>query len=538
MQNDKQQGLLFLFFFSVEKIKRCISKPPSLRIEALLSWTKSTALSIKKKKKHGAAFFSFASLSLKQLLNRLSHISKLSHTHTRIHREIQTKTQMAALPFPCTTYRSISTTVRWCGAPTTTSAATAFRAVNAGLLRRDGFSTYLVFQQRGYASGGGGGSASLVSASDSFSRHSTPISSPSSYAEAAAAQLFEQTFGPSFAASAAVPASTTPAVLTAAHHHNSAQAEELFATAFGPDVTRALHKQHATRAVSSAAHSLTWPSAAAAVNATAAGFTSSDRGTAAKKTKKVGTPWCGLWELLARGRYAGVPSTAHAQEYLTHTTHPNRGDGSGDGAGHLAWQSSPRPPALPPHTHASSARHRAAPAPFQWPHGPGYPHAPFQHAPSSSAGGKGEHVHSAAAPRAVTSPRQETTATTPPPSAAEQRYWYSYRLWQSVHQHVQQEGAALEGFRAQMQRIREVQRREFNVQLRRATRWTFLVVMPLMTLLWLSIFLDTMVFRFEVANLVVVNYEAALEEYLQATGKKPKNPAKRGQKGKKSVKID
>ena len=92
MQNDKQQGLLFLFFFSVEKIKRCISKPPSLRIEALLSWTKSTALSIKKKKKHGAAFFSFASLSLKQLLNRLSHISKLSLTHTHTQRDTNENT--------------------------------------------------------------------------------------------------------------------------------------------------------------------------------------------------------------------------------------------------------------------------------------------------------------------------------------------------------------------------------------------------------------------------------------------------------------
>lgn len=98
MQNDKQQGFLFLFF-SVEKKKRYISKLPSLRIEALLSWTKSTALSITKK--NGAAFFSFASLSLKQLLNRLSHISKLSlsltHTYTERHKR---KHKWLHCPFP------------------------------------------------------------------------------------------------------------------------------------------------------------------------------------------------------------------------------------------------------------------------------------------------------------------------------------------------------------------------------------------------------------------------------------------------------
>ncbi|KPA73594.1 hypothetical protein ABB37_09726 [Leptomonas pyrrhocoris] len=301
-----------------------------------------------------------------------------------------------------------------------------------------------------------------------------------------AEHVFTSTFGSSLTA-----ATTASSVDDAPHHQ---QVEALFAQQFdvsaagvhhGRPLRRHYEQQQQYGAFSAAGHPTAFPIPASS-------FVDS---TASKDKSKVTGRWGGLWRLLTGGRYAGVPTRTNAPHQHHGGVHRTRRGAAVKGGAAAAPATSV--PAYNTHTGAFTAAPPAA-----------------------------GHVHA---------------SPPPPPPPALQRYWRSYHLWQSVHQHVQNEGNVLEGIRAQMRSLKTAQQAELRAQLRSTTRWTVFVVMPLLTVLWGYIFLDSLWYRSEVLQLRMVNYDAVLAELEAAseTGRK----AWRGQKGgapnnNKSIRID
>lgn len=215
--------------------------------------------------------------------------------------------------------------------------------------------------------------------------------------------------------------------------------------------------------------------------------------SAARAAPAASGPWSGLWAAL-RG--------------------PERAALSSSSPHNRAWRtSSPatHPAAAPPSLNAAAAAHH---------------HHHYQ-----------QHQH-----QQYTQQQSASTAGAEAPSAATQRYWYSYRLWQAVHQRVQQEGGVLEGIRSEANRMKEAQRANFQTQLRGTTRWTLFVVLPLLTALWVTVFFDSVLYRSEVLRLRFVNYDAVLKEFEAAASKDQAAKAWRSHNGGKpkkgEVRID
>jgi hypothetical protein len=331
--------------------------------------------------------------------------------------------------------------------------------------------------------------------SDVASPHPSP--SPS----ATAAELFERTFGDSSASSTTT---KTPALHATPLHE---QVEALFVKEFGADATPLLHF---TRHRHSGDAARTQTASAAAVS-TPTQLPARDEGGQRRLRA-----WAGLWELLGRDHYAGVPIPNDTNTgAVRRGVHQNRGGGARDpqsGSAGAAMQGAASPSSVA----AATALHRsAADSSSRYAAEHDGRHSPHHHQPHQHPSGTVEN----------------------PVSPSLQRYWRSYRLWQHVHQHTQQEGGVLEGIRAQIREMKAAQRIQFQAQLKNTTRWTVFVVLPLLTLLWFSIFFDSVLYRMELAQLGYVNYEAALAEFEEANTQQQRGRAETRLK-KSEVRID
>ncbi|KPI85417.1 hypothetical protein ABL78_5507 [Leptomonas seymouri] len=322
----------------------------------------------------------------------------------------------------------------------------------------------------------------------------SPGGSSSDPTPTSAEQLFARAFGSQSAA--------VTSVDRASHHRH---ADALFSNPFGAGAVQA-SRQHHQVGVLQTSRTPHLPAFASAPTPTkqAKGRRA---GTSPGKSSSVGR-WSGLWALLARGRYAGVPTAARRPRPDPRRDESSHGELGGDAA---ALQSSAASPSSP-----SNVRTHAA---LQFPH----------HAQASAAAAAGP-------------PQASGDLPPSPPSPALQRYWHSYRLWQSIHRHVQQEGSILEAHRAQMRQIKAAQRSELQTQLRSTTRWTVIVVMPLLSVLWLLIFLDSVLYRTEVLHLQFANYDAALAALDEAAERERERTEWKGRSGgrpkKKNVRVE
>ncbi|KAG5487703.1 hypothetical protein LSCM1_08066 [Leishmania martiniquensis] len=134
-----------------------------------------------------------------------------------------------------------------------------------------------------------------------------------------------------------------------------------------------------------------------------------------------------------------------------------------------------------------------------------------------------------------------SSSSLPPPPPAVQRYWHSYRLWASLHPHIQQEHLAVLHLRAQANAAKVAQQESLRQHLYRTMYWTLFVVCPLLGLLFLWLTVEAAAYGAELEVLPFVKYDEALRDFAEAEGHHRQLRSAKGSSGalkKKNVRID